>query len=226
MTPIDTSTNDLVSPVTKTRAVALDDSDSDEENEIESNLNLIPDAQTNNSATEIQAHVPENEINPNSNALTHEDIMDSPSQEIPKIIEPEQTDQGFQTYGLRPRKDMNYKNMHEGKINHGKPEDTSDTNPLPTFNAEIITDDEAIAKEHELHEWQKRGVYNEVEDEGQNDITLRWVLKDKTMSDKRVIKKARLCERGFQEEQNFRTDSPTCSKEGLRVALTTIASHK
>ena len=87
--PIDTSTNDLVSPVTKTRAVALDDSDSDEENEIESNLNLIPDAQTDNSATEIQARVPENKINPNSNALTHEDIMDSPSQEIPKIVEPE-----------------------------------------------------------------------------------------------------------------------------------------
>ena len=121
---------------------------------------------------------------------------------------------------------MNYKNMHEGKINHGKPEDTSDTNPLPIFSAEIITDDEGIAKEHELNEWQKRGVYNDVEDEGQNAITLRWVLKDKTLSDKSVIKKARLSARGFQEEQNFRTDSPTCSKEGLRVALNTIASHK
>ena len=38
--------------------------------------------------------------------------------------------------------------------------------------------------------------------------------------------KSRLCARGFEEEQNFRTDSPTCSREGLRFALSVIASNK
>jgi len=37
--------------------------------------------------------------------------------------------------------------------------------------------------------------------------------------------KARLVARGFEEIQNFRTDSPTCSKEGLRIALSIIASN-
>ena len=67
---------------------------------------------------------------------------------------------------------------------------------------------EMTAKQEELSEWKKRDVYTEVEDKGQNAITLRWVLKDKTLSDGKIIKKARLCARGFQEEQDFRTDSP------------------
>lgn len=33
-----------------------------------------------------------------------------------------------------------------------------------------------------------------------------------------------MCARGFEEDQSFRTDSPTCSREGIRVVLTLIAS--
>ena len=36
--------------------------------------------------------------------------------------------------------------------------------------------------------------------------------------------KARLCAKGFQEMQDFRTDSPTCSRESIRLALSVIAS--
>ena len=38
--------------------------------------------------------------------------------------------------------------------------------------------------------------------------------------------KARLCARGFEEEQTYRTDSPTSSREGLRCAFSLIASKK
>lgn len=37
--------------------------------------------------------------------------------------------------------------------------------------------------------------------------------------------KARLVARGFEKIQDFKTDSPTYSKEGLRLALTFIASN-
>ena len=37
--------------------------------------------------------------------------------------------------------------------------------------------------------------------------------------------KARLCARGFEEEQFFRTDSPTCSREGIRITLAAIACN-
>ena len=37
--------------------------------------------------------------------------------------------------------------------------------------------------------------------------------------------KARLCARGFEEDKFFRTDSPTSTREGLRMVLATIASQ-
>ena len=49
---------------------------------------------------------------------------------------------------------------------------------------------------------------------GSQCISLRWVMKEKVVNEKKIIK-ACLCTRGFEEEQNFRTDSPTCSREGL-----------
>ena len=37
--------------------------------------------------------------------------------------------------------------------------------------------------------------------------------------------KARLCAQGFEEEQNFRTNSPTCSKEGIQTMFSSASSH-
>ena len=42
-------------------------------------------------------------------------------------------------------------------------------------------------------------------------------MKEKVVNEKEIIK-ARLCARGFEEEQNFRKDSPTCSRERLRLS--------
>ena len=44
------------------------------------------------------------------------------------------------------------------------------------------------------------------------------------MIDNVVSTKARLCARGFEENQDFRTDSPTCSRIRIRFALTIISS--
>ena len=54
---------------------------------------------------------------------------------------------------------------------------------------------------------------------------LRWVVKPKIIDNKPGLK-ARLCARGFEEEQNYRTDSPTCSREGIRTILALISSKK
>ena len=47
-------------------------------------------------------------------------------------------------------------------------------------------------------------------------------MKEKVYNNEKYIK-AWLCARGFEEKQNFRTDSPTCSR-GLRLACSLIAS--
>ena len=83
---------------------------------------------------------------------------------------------------------------------------------------------ETNAKLIELKQWKIMGVYEEVEDNGQKYLSLRWVLRDKIDTEGNLTCKARLCVRGFEEEPTFRTDSPTCSREGLRLFITTAVS--
>ena len=69
-------------------------------------------------------------------------------------------------------------------------------------------------------------MFEEVEDVGQEAITTRWVLTVKTDSDQRVTK-ARLVARGFEEDtSHIRTDSPTISKECLRLVSAIAVAHK
>ena len=83
----------------------------------------------------------------------------------------------------------------------------------------------AKAKLKELQSWKENNVYNEVEDIGQERISVRWVLTEK-VKDGNVVTKARLCARGFEEVQEFRKDSPTCSKECVRLVMALTASMK
>ena len=80
------------------------------------------------------------------------------------------------------------------------------------------------AKNAELLQWKQRNVYTEVPDKNQECMSVRWVIKEKVIDGKPAVK-ARLCARGFEEDQMFRTDSPTCSREGNRLVLSIIASH-
>ena len=50
-------------------------------------------------------------------------------------------------------------------------------------------------------------------------------MKEKFVNEKAIIK-ACLCAKGFEEEQNFRTDSPNCSREGLRLSCCIISSNQ
>ena len=82
------------------------------------------------------------------------------------------------------------------------------------------------AKEAEIENWKNNDVYTEVENVGQSSISLRWVMTEKFIGNETKIK-ARLVARGFEEDLGeHRTDSPTCAKDSLRVALTIISSNR
>ena len=83
------------------------------------------------------------------------------------------------------------------------------------------------AKEKELKNWRDNDVYCDVEDEGQNKVSCRWVIETKKI-DGLDITKARLVARGFEDDEakGRRKDSPTCSKESLRITLALIAASK
>ena len=59
-------------------------------------------------------------------------------------------------------------------------------------------------------------MFTEVMDSGQQRISVRWVISLKSL-DGKIITKARLCARGFEEIQDFRKDSSTCSKESIII---------
>ena len=90
-----------------------------------------------------------------------------------------------------------------------------------TMYASVDEDIEA-AKQSELKSWMDREVYDEVNDEGQKTISVRWVVTPKVI-DGKPSTKARLVAKGYQEEQPFRTDSPTCNKENIRLCLAIAA---
>ena len=75
------------------------------------------------------------------------------------------------------------------------------------------------AKERELNNWKKNDVYEVLPYTGQKCVSTRWVFTEKFIDGKKAVK-ARLVARGFEEETNFQVDSPTCSKEALRLAST------
>ena len=84
----------------------------------------------------------------------------------------------------------------------------------------------ALAQVDELNKWKENHVYETVDSKNQKYITTRWVNTEKYINGEQTIK-SRLVARGFQEENdNLLTDSPTCTKEGLRLSMIVIASKK
>ncbi|XP_077974967.1 uncharacterized protein LOC144430759 [Styela clava] len=82
------------------------------------------------------------------------------------------------------------------------------------------------AKKSELKSWRQNKVYNEVENVGQPTISVRWVCSMKDTEDG-IIPKARLVARGFEEQtDDIAKESPTCSKDSLRVLIAIVAQKK
>ena len=74
------------------------------------------------------------------------------------------------------------------------------------------------AKMKEIDSWKENDVYVEVDNTNQKCISGRWIVKPKVIDGQQSMK-ARYVLRGFEEEEHFRTDSPTCLRETLRLAL-------
>ena len=80
------------------------------------------------------------------------------------------------------------------------------------------------AKVKELENMKSNHVFEEVEYTGQKTISSRWVYTEKYKEGEQVVK-ARLVARGFEEkEKDLLTESPTCSKESVRLVMITAAS--
>ena len=98
----------------------------------------------------------------------------------------------------------------------------------PTFSETFYGESDPLfnqAKIDEINKWNLFETFIEFPDRGEKTISTRWVCTRKIKGGK-VVHKARLVARGFEENSKFlQTDSPTCSKESLRMLLCIISSH-
>ena len=102
--------------------------------------------------------------------------------------------------------------------------DVSETREMQADEEIMITisDERTMeAKKKEIASWIDNEVFEEVEWDGQPTISVRWIITEKVKKEGKIIK-ARLVARGFEEEndENVIAESPTCSKEALRMGLT------
>ena len=88
-----------------------------------------------------------------------------------------------------------------------------------------IEQNKSDGKTAELESWKSQGIYTEVENNNQTCVSTRWVKSKKSLEGK-PITKARLCATGFEEVQDFRTDSPCCSRIGIQLALSVLTLYK
>ena len=89
--------------------------------------------------------------------------------------------------------------------------------------AEDLTEEVLHVESSRFHE--ENHVYDEVEYRNQSTMSVRWILTFKD-TESGIIPKARLVARGFEEEnENIIKESPTCSKDALRI-LTAITAQR
>ena len=89
-------------------------------------------------------------------------------------------------------------------------------------------DDTAIqlAKDQELENLKKFETFTEVREAGQESISSRWVIQEKSVGEKRIVK-ARLVCRGFEDPGDVvNKESPTVDKTSVRLFMAVSAMNK
>ena len=118
-----------------------------------------------------------------------------------------------------------------------KPVETIETSPhtlcvddqqMEVFHVDRIVEQDKskeieLAKKTEVEKWVEENVFEEVQFKGQDLLTTTWVITSK-VHDEKVITKARLVVRGYEEIEKNRSDSPTCSKDNIRMLLAVAVS--
>ena len=80
---------------------------------------------------------------------------------------------------------------------------------------------------NEIAKFKSFNAFKEVKDEGQKSIPTKWVVTEQPNSGKNEPYKARMCIRGDLEKgkEAIRSDSPTASKEAIKLALIIAANE-
>ena len=187
------------------------------------------------SSNTINDEVVENESNESTSIRTNQDVKSYPK--VKERIQ-YQTENGNWETGEVLSRGGKAKGKYKGQFNvkNAKSDEIScidfenvQWEPVTENEILIVTNENMpsinTAKMKELHSWIENDVYTEVKNKNQKAITCRWIITTK-MIDGVNITKARLVARGFEDGDlgNCAIDSPTSSKESIRIALAVMSS--
>ncbi|CAC5415686.1 unnamed protein product [Mytilus coruscus] len=130
--------------------------------------------------------------------------------------------------------DLAENDIHEESMEHNAESQANDSMKLKDQMSDDENEDVLLsdidfteAKEAELDNWRKHNVYEEVEDNGQNCISTKWVYTMKELENE-FHRKATLVAKGFEEDSldEIPKNSPTSEKQSLRLILSIIANKR
>ena len=211
----------------------------------EQNLNAVAEGQNQCTITagqyqnaEISGQNDNTEVSSDVNRNVLEQIKALPdvkSQILFKLIDSDDWSTGY-VHSRAGKSTGKYKscfNIQDSKTNQIYVFDFINSNIIwePIPNEILLTNTEKeshlAAKIKELENWQKNDVFEEIPYENQKIISTRWVIVPKEINGI-ITTKARLVVRGFedQDSEKSETNSPTCTKEAIRIALSIIAANE
>lgn len=201
--------------------------------------NLRPDMDDTNMTSNAENNV---EINVENTTVRSESNL--PQQTVPFKIQPRQNDKYINKEGQPVTSKIDnragkvkgqYPNWWNTTRADGTEEhiDFAKVTPLKLIEEQNNVEDTFVAntkkairtaKFKELENWKSQLVYSEAIPNDQEIISLRRVCTPKVIDGVPSIK-ARLVAKGFQEQEYVRGDSPTCSREGVKISLALVASQ-
>ena len=117
-----------------------------------------------------------------------------------------------------------WENLSEQDVNKElSMDEICDTEEIVYLTSDVSESEFENAKLEELAKWKHFDVYDEVDDCGKKCLAGRWICSRK-YSDSGFINKARFVVKGFQEKVDVQSDSPTGSKECLRIMFMLVLS--
>ena len=82
------------------------------------------------------------------------------------------------------------------------------------------------AKQREIENLEKYGVFEQVEDVGKETVGSRWVITRKEKADgRKTNNKGRLIAKGFQEKKALQSDYPTMLRESIKLFFLVAANE-
>ena len=121
--------------------------------------------------------------------------------------------------GKNEASSVNWKDVIWWREAH-QPENVLVLTSIDHYSQEIVD-----AKEKEYRNLLEHDVFEVVEDDGQSTISTKWIFHEKNDDHGKKLVKGRLVARGFEERlADKKIDSPTCSRQGLRLVLIIASS--